>query len=109
MQKTIKSATIADGATKSDVIDLMSQELAGIITDANLTGTSLTFEGSSTPDGTFVGINDASGSAITLTVAASKVIIPDATKVYGFPYIKLVAGSAQSGSATTIELITRNV
>lgn len=104
------TVTIADTATTSDIIDLQGQTLVSIDTDANLTGTSVTYETSWTRGGTYLPERTDDGTAITTTISASQNISIQPAKTAGFrPFLRVVSGSAQSGSATTITLGVRAV
>jgi len=96
-----RTATIANGATTSDTIDLEGQTLCGLSMPSALTGTALTFvidNGS----GVFNTIADGFGSDISKTVAASKYIGLSPTDFAGVDKLKLVSGSAEAAERSIV-------
>ena len=68
---------------------------------ASLTSTSLSFTVCDTIDGTYVGLEDATGAAITLTVEAAKAYaLPP--ELFGFRYAKLVCGSSEASARSFV-------
>ena len=64
-------------------------------------GTSLTFQVCDTSGGTYIGYEAADGSAVTLTVEASKAYsIPEG--VFGAKYMKITSGSNQTTTDTIV-------
>jgi len=102
------TATIADAATESGAVDLSGTTLVGVAFPAEFDGTAVTVKAASTSGGTYVNVYDNNGLQLSLTAAASRVITIDPVKTAGLQYIKLVAGTAQTG-ATVLTLITRPV
>jgi hypothetical protein len=84
----------------------MNNGIAGaIITPAALTGTALSFQVSY--DGTtYTALYATGGTAISYTVAASRVIPLDPAIFGAFPYLKIVSGSAEA-AARTFTIIIR--
>lgn len=104
------SATIANGQTVSDAIDLGGLELVGFFLPSTFDGTSLSLQASTHIDGTYVAVENGSGSAYSITTAASKYApIADLAVIAGLRFIKLVAGASQSTSDTVITLAVRAV
>ena len=100
------SVTIANGQTTSTAAAVFSAGgIAGaIITPAALTGTALSFQ-VSLDNTVFTALYDTSGSAVSYTVAANRVI-PLNPDVFGsFPYLKLVSGSSEAADRTFIILV----
>ena len=106
----LNSCTIAIDGTKSTVICKKHYHTIALFLPANwITGT-ITFEGCTTGDGTFVPVvQGTDAAAVTVaSVAASKCVVLDgaiAEALKGVPYIKLVAGAAQTTTVKTIEYI----
>ena len=93
-----KQVTIADSGTTSGPVTAGPFTTGAIQTPASLEGTAMTFVASHAADGTFVGVEDASGAAVGLTVESSKTYqIPAA--VMAFAYFKIVMGTSQTGAA----------
>lgn len=104
------TATIAAGQDESHVIDLSGCVLAGLFLPANFNGTTVTLLASTAPDGTFVPVQDGEGADFTITGDESRYApVNDYAIVAGLRYIKLKAGTSQSGSDTVITLATRPV
>lgn len=96
-QVTYSAALFADNATESNVIDVSDKVLCAIHIPAGFVGTTITFTASTSPEGTFLPVHDASDALYTATCAASQVAVvsPDATR--GLKYVKLVAASQTGG------------
>jgi hypothetical protein len=98
----IMQATIADGGTTTDVIDIgTSGFLSGAKFPAMTTDTSVAVHVCEKRDGTFTALEDGAGNAVTIACATSGVSaaeVSNITAVAGWRYFKLVAGSAQSGA-----------
>lgn len=96
----IKTLTVADGGTTSDVLVLDGAAIGMIFLPASFEGTSVTFTVSSAYDGTYVGYEDAAGNAVALVVESSKAYaLPEG--LFGAPFAKLVV-SQQTGAASII-------
>jgi len=87
-------ATIANGATESNVIDLGQATLCGIYVP-DITGTSLSFKASNTATGTFAPIKDGAGSLVSKTVADNDYIYLDPVIFAGVRFLKIVSGSTE--------------
>lgn len=101
MLHTSVIATIEDGQTTSDAIDLAGFDVVGFITDAAFDGSAITF--SASVDGeTFTAIN-----TLTVTIGDSEAVA--VTPPYlGFRYIKLISGAAQDGADTFVTVALRS-
>lgn len=101
--------TIANGESKSAIIDLQGRCPVGFRMPAAFTGTALTFEASvDKVDSHFAVLKDSAGATVTITVAAGTyVVLAQATKALlaGVMNLKVVSGSAE-GAAREIEMIT---
>ena len=102
------SVTIASGDTVSTPTTslFIAGGIAGaIITPSALTGTALSFQVSY--DGTtYTALYATGGTAVSYTVAASRVIPLDPAVFGSFPYLKLVSGSAE-GADRVFTIIVR--
>lgn len=103
----LHTVTIADEATTSDAASLVGDTLVGLITDAAIDSTAITFTVSTTVDGTYVPLHAPGGSAVSVTVAASRAIYLDPLIFGPWRFIKLVGGTAQDGADTVVTLLTR--
>lgn len=97
-----RSVTLPVG-TRTAAIDLNGFTLVGIQLPTTFTGTTLTFEASSSIDGTFVPVKaGTSGSNLTYTVAQSTYAALDPKDFYGLNFIKVVSGSSEGSDRTLI-------
>lgn len=95
------TAVIADGGTNSAAIDCRGRVATHVLVPAGFEGTSLK------PQGSFDGTNffdiyehdDTDASAVTLTVAASRIYALPLSEMWGLLYVRFVA-DAQTGAAT---------
>ena len=100
---------IASGQTTSGEADLSNgRTLAGIIMPGTFTGTALTFTAYDSSGGTFNAIYGDTGTAISVTCAASRYIAVDPAVFAGVRYLKVVSGSSEGGNRT-VRLVVRNV
>lgn len=98
-----------DDRTGASTPQATSLTLVGFYTPAALTGTAMTFQAAPNASGTYVEVVDgATGSAYSVTVAASKYIALDPAKTYGINQVKLVSGSSEAADRT-ITLVYRRV
>lgn len=99
-------ATIASSAQTSDSIALNGFGMVGLILPSALTSTTMTFTGSQ-DDSTYTALYNTSGSQLSITVAASRLILFTPGDFVGINYIKLVSGTAEGGSRS-ISVISRS-
>jgi hypothetical protein len=110
----MKSATIAQNASQSEVIDLQDSEAVGLIMPGAWTAAAITFLAAEKPDGTFLPIYD--DGKLEVTLAADKLAVSTAialdtisAKLRPFRYIKLRSGVAATPvnqeAARTIHVI----
>ena len=98
--------TIEDGNSLSAAVFMKGRVLCGIFIPASWTTANITFQGCSTPGGTYVDVYDTSGSELTLTGAASSVYLAvDPINFYGINHLKVRSGTTgtpvnQSGDIT---------
>ena len=98
-------AVIADGQTvQTGSVDSIGYLVSGIIIPAGFEGTTLTFQACDTATGTFLDVVNSSGTAVSMTVAASTHVVFEPQTFAGARYLKVVAGTAQTG-ATTLKLV----
>jgi hypothetical protein len=104
---SVRTVTIANGQTTSDALDCINGTVVGILTPAALTGTAFTFSVSA--DGvTYNTLYSDAGTAVSVTVAASRYIYLDPTVFAGVRYVKVISGSAE-GAQRIITLVLRPV
>jgi hypothetical protein len=85
---------VAASGTESTSIPCLGYSLVGFITPAELTSTAITFQASL--DGiTYVPIKNTSGTALSVTVAASGYYTLDPANFVGIPHLRLVCGSSE--------------
>lgn len=96
------TATIANGQTTSDVINLSSCVLVGVYLPAVFTGVALTFLACNTAGGTFVSVRDGAGAAISKVVAQAQYITLDQNQFRGINFLKIVSGSAEGGERLVV-------
>lgn len=100
------TATIPSGSATSSAVDARAHALFGIVLPSTFDGTSLTITVSTSETGTFQTLEDQYGSAITLTVEASRsYALPN--DVAAWPWFKLVAGSNQTTTDTVITVVKK--
>jgi len=105
--RKIHNAVIASGQTKSNQVYTGFQtSVVGIVTPAELTGTTFTFEGT-LDDSTFVPVYS-EGSQYSVTVGTSRYIALDVAVFCGLQSIKIVSGSSEAAERT-IQVVLREV
>lgn len=105
---SVRTVTIASGATISDAAQIEGATLIGLILPAEFDGTTLTFQVSQ-DNATFVPLSkDTDGAAYSLAAGASKAYSLDPALFLPWAYVKLVAGTAQTG-ASVVTLLVRPV
>lgn len=100
-----KTATIANSATTSGVVDLGASSIVGIEMPATITGTALALHGCSTSGGTYGVLRNSGGTALAFVVAGSGKYYVDPMITRGWPYIKVVMDA--QGQSTAITLLVR--
>lgn len=103
------TATIVSGQTASGEIDLSGNTLCGVFLPAGFDGTSLAFEAASESGAASVPVYDGEGSAISRSVAASRYVALNPSDFAGIRFLKLIAGTAQSGGDSLLTLAVRPV
>lgn len=107
---THDDVVIADAATDSGQVDLLGYQLAGIVIPAEWEGIALKFKAAAQARdggaGTFFPVHDKAGTEVSFTVAASRFVHVDPELLAGARFVKLVAGTAQTG-AVTLQVMKR--
>lgn len=98
------TATIANGETTSGAVYVGAKAPVALVMPAAFTGTAMTFQGSA--DGVTYQAIEPNGAAYSVTVAASKNVPLIGAYFAGFPWIKLVSGSAEA-AARSVGIQTR--
>ncbi len=97
------SVVIASGQQESAAISCAGFVLCGILLPAAFTGTTLTFEASSSFAGTYVPVkNTTSGTALSYTVAQGTYAALDPKDFQGISFLKIKSGSAEGAARTLI-------
>ena len=94
------TVVIADSATVSSAADLNGTTLVGIDIPAGFDGTAMTFQVSSDGVTYYTYKKLADGLAVTAVVGANASYATVPTDFAGYRFIKLVAGTAQTGAIT---------
>jgi hypothetical protein len=102
------SASIPSSGTTTPAIDLGGTSLVGIQLPAAFTGTSISFTVATTLSGTYQGVIDGSGTALSKTIAAGKYLMLDPSEFAGIQFLKIVSSATEAAQRDLI-LITRPV
>jgi hypothetical protein len=88
-------ATILEGASISDTVDLMHYDFVAVQMPAAWTAASLSFECSTEVAGPFTPVEDSGGTEVTYTVEASKWVIVNTAHWHGFGrFLRLRSGTS---------------
>ena len=101
------TATIASGATESEAVDLGGLELAGIFVPSTFDGTSISVKVAPSLTGTYVTLREAEADFIVTVAADRYVPIENLALFAGVQFIKMVSGTAQATTNTTLTLALR--
>lgn len=109
VERNIITATIANGASLSDVVHLKSHALAGIQMPSAWTAADLTLQASY--DGTtYVNVYDKDDAEVTIQAAADRFIALDAGPFIGIQRLKIRSGTAAAavnqGGARLLQVVT---
>ncbi len=102
--KEYHDVVISSSGTVSTAASLNDFTLCGFILPAAFTGAAVTFQGS-VDNVTFSTIYDSSDAAIGATVTQGRAYSLNLIDFLGYPYIKIVSGSAE-GAERTIQLLS---
>lgn len=105
-RRCTQTITLEDGETTTPAIDLNGTTLIGLRIEGVITNSTITFLVCDTVNGTFTQAIDNSGSPISITVASNKSSPLASVDFEPWQFIKIVAGSAQSGNLT-IKVISK--
>ena len=101
---------IANGQTKSAVVDLAGGRVCAIGFPSAMTGSTMTFEAGTDPNNlsTFKEVVDEAGAAYDITITANKVVAVDtsAHALAAVRFIRLVSGTSE-GAERTIDIFTK--
>ena len=103
------TATVANGQTASEEVDLGGCELLGIFVPSTFDGTQITLTAAPARGGTHLTVQDGDGSssAFTVTTAAGRYVPLDNPAIAaGLRFVKLVCATSQTGD-TVFTLATR--
>ncbi len=96
---------VASGNTEATgSVDTIGWLVSAIICPAEFDGTTITFKAASRIDGTFRPVHNVDGTLLTVTTAASRHVLLEPQTFAGARYLKLVCGSAQSGTDTVLKV-----
>jgi hypothetical protein len=101
-----KTLTILDGQTASNAIDLIGTYLVALIIPTGFDGSTLAIQGAASLDGTYYNAYNTSGTQLVPVVAASRYIPFVPSDTASIRFLKLIAGTSQTGDIT-ITLVTR--
>jgi hypothetical protein len=95
-----RPVVIEDGATESGVLRIESQAIIGIVTPASFEGTRIKFQVSH-DNATYYTLTDPDdGNDVAIVAASSEAYAVDHALTRAWKFVKLVAGTAQTGDAT---------
>jgi len=108
----IISATIANGASLSGIVNTNRLNAIGIIMPAAWTAAALTFQGSIDGDN-FFNLYDQAGNEVTVPAAASNFIVGLDVLAFGsFNYLRIRSGTSgvpvNQGAARVLTVVARN-
>lgn len=101
LRESVRTVTIANGATTSEEIPTRGRMVTGFRIPAAFTGSTVTFLGSETSGGTFAAIYDSDGTQVSVAVAVDRFFGlsgSEADAVSAAPFIKLKSGSSELGA-----------
>jgi hypothetical protein len=106
MGLSTRTATIASSGTTSSVVRNVSGTARSFILPT-MTGTAISFTVCDTYGGTYVAVEAAAGTAISVTSESSKAYAIPA-EVQNFPFFKFVSGSTEAASRTIKVIFNSN-
>ena len=105
-----RPVTIAVGETISTAVDVYGTCIGALITDANLTGTALTFLCSDSLNGTYLSYKDLKTGAAAAAVVTTSGYYATAPIDFSFVrFIKVVSGTIQATADSVVTLVTRRL
>jgi len=110
--RNVQDATIANGASLSDAINLRGEVLVGIEMPAAWTAANLTFQ-ASMDNATYLNVYSAAGAELVVTAAASQFIWVDPSNFAGCRWIKVRSGTSgtpvNQGAERLVGLVSRGI
>ncbi len=110
---TTMTATIANGASLSSVVDLAGLALVGIEMPAAWTAANLTFQAAASASANVANFYDEMGGEFTASAAASRYIKIDPADFAGIKYLKVRSGTSGApvaqGADRSITLVCRSL
>lgn len=107
------SAVIANAASLSGAINLGDGGLVALKMPSAWTAAALTFKAAEKEDGTYYDVYDSTGTALSVTAAASTYILLAPSTFAGLRFIKIQSGTTGSpvaqGAARTIIVLVRKL
>lgn len=100
----IIAGTIPINDTTSNAINVYGKRIVAIAMPAAFTGTAISFTAATTLGGTYKTVTDTSGTAISITVSASKYILVLPADLCGLQYLKIISNGTET-AARAIELV----
>lgn len=91
--------TIASGGTASTAIDFRGRAGGGFTTPAAFTGTTISYQ-VSVDDSTYQTLYDQFGAQVVTAAVSTSRSYALPAELYGWPYFKIVSGSAEGGTRT---------
>lgn len=98
---TTATFTIDSSGTVSNAVDLGDRTLVGLQL-GTMTGTAITFQASTSLEGTYVAVKGSDGTSISYTTASDTYVAIQPAILAGIRFIKLVSGSAEASDRTII-------
>lgn len=95
------TVTISSGQAKSGAFCVIGRAFGSIQMPSAFTGTSISFEASSTEGGTYVGVNDSSNTAISQAITVSKGYrLP--LELTSFRWLKIVSNGTEAADRSIV-------
>lgn len=109
----VQTASLDAAASLSDAVNLGGLRLFGIVMPASWTAAALTFQVSFDEGASWSNLYDASGSEVSVTVAASRAITLDPVIFAAVPMLKVRSGTmaapVNQTAAAALQLVVRSV
>ena len=91
-----RTITIPNGSTTSNAIDIGGYVLVGFTLPATMTSTALSWQVSTSLAGTYVGVYDSAGNAVSNVIAGGRFYAVASTTSHGMQFIRAVTGGAEA-------------
>lgn len=107
VHESVITCTVTSGQTVSAAVDLAGVRNWALIVPSTFDGTTITFQTSDTLGGTYVAMNDITGTPVSMPIAASNAYdVPG--ELAALRFLKIVCGTAQATTDTLFLLVTRS-